>query len=121
MASYSRKVLVVDDDIGILESFDFMLRDRCRLTLAENGKDALRSLESEKPELVFLDIRLPDINGLDILRDIRMRYPGLEVVIITSSEQEENMEIATRLGVEGYLKKPIDAFDIIKIVDSIPS
>lgn len=119
MALTTKRVLVVDDDLGILESFNWMLQDRCKLVLTGNGEGALRSLEEARPSLVFLDIRMPDINGLDVLRLIRKKYPDLKVVIITGTEEEENVIEAMEQGVESYLKKPLDAFDILEIVDSI--
>lgn len=113
------KVLVVDDDIGILESFEYMLKDRCDLELINSGIDALHSLELERPSLVFLDIKMPDMNGLDVLKIMKRKYSDLKVVIITATEAKENMEIAMSLGVDLYLRKPLDVDDITRVVDSI--
>ncbi len=119
MAVTTKKVLVVDDDIGILESFSWMLQGRCELILTGKGEDALRSLEEVRPSLVFLDILMPDINGLDVLKLIRKKYPNLKVVIITGTPEEENVIEAMKHGVESYLNKPLDVFDILEIVDSV--
>lgn len=118
MLTETKRVLVVDDDPGILESFNYMLQDKCELILSENGQDALRFLETEKPRLVFLDIKMPDISGLQVLEAIRRKYPELSVVIITGTEDEKNMQVARSYGVKGYLKKPLDISEIIEIVDS---
>jgi CheY-like chemotaxis protein len=110
-----KRVLVVDDDEGILDSFEVLIGDRCDLIKAESGYKALRILENDLPRLIFLDIRMPGIDGIEILKRIRKEKRAVEVVIITASNQETVEDEARSLGVSGYLKKPLDIVEIDRV------
>src|SRR4030042_1173930 len=115
MGNLSKRILVVDDDQGILDSFEVLLGDRYDLVKAENGYEALRILESNPPRLMFLDIKMPGIDGIDILRMLQEKQKNVEVVIITATDQEKTEEEAKSLGVIEYLKKPLDIFEVERI------
>jgi DNA-binding NtrC family response regulator len=115
MNSLSKRILVVDDDQGILDSFDVLLGDRYDLVTAGNGLEALRILDDATPRLMFLDIKMPGLNGLDLLKRVHDEQRRLEVVVITASSREENEEEARTLGVLDYLKKPLDVFEVERI------
>jgi len=114
-----KRVLVVDDDQGILDSFEALLGDRYDLVKAENGYKALRILENDPPNLIFLDIKMPGIDGIDILRRLRKEKREVEVVIITASNQESVEDEAKSLGVIDYLKKPLDIFEIDRVTTQV--
>jgi len=114
-----KRVLVVDDDQGILDSFEALLGDRYDLVKAENGYKALRILENDPPNLIFLDIKMPGIDGIDILRRLRKEKREVEVVIITASNQESVEDEAKSLGVTDYLKKPLDIFEIDRVTTQV--
>jgi DNA-binding NtrC family response regulator len=115
MNSLSKRILVVDDDQGILDSFDVLLGDRYDLVTAGNGLEALRILDDTTPRLMFLDIKMPGLNGLDLLKRVHEERRRMEVVVITASSREENEEEARTLGVLDYLKKPLDVFEVERI------
>jgi DNA-binding NtrC family response regulator len=115
MNSLSKRILVVDDDQGILDSFDVLLGDRYDLVTAENGLEALRILDNTTPGLMFLDIKMPGLNGLDLLKRLHEMRRKMDVVVITASSREENEEEARTLGVVDYLKKPLDVFEVERI------
>ena len=119
MTNYSRRVLVVDDDQGILDSFEVLLGDHYSLVKAENGYEALRILEDDPPELMFLDIKMPGLNGIDILKKLREDQREIGVVVITASNQDGVEEEAKSLGVIDYLRKPIDIFEVERITSQI--
>jgi len=119
MTNYSRRVLVVDDDQGILDSFEVLLGDHYCLVKAENGYEALRILEDDPPELMFLDIKMPGLNGIDILKKLREDQREIGVVVITASNQDGVEEEAKSLGVIDYLRKPIDIFEVERITSQI--
>ena len=121
MDSCPRRILVVDDDRGILDSFEVLLGDRFDLIKAENGADALRILEVDPPELMFLDIRMPGINGIDILKKLREDRNHVGVVVITASNEEGIEEEAKSFGLLDYLKKPLDIFEIDRIASRVLS
>jgi len=114
-----KRVLVVDDDQGILDSFEVLLGDRYDLIIAENGYKALRILENDPPSLMFLDIKMPGIDGMDILKRLRKEKREVEVVIITGGNQESVEDEAKSLGVIDYLKKPLDIFEIERVANQV--
>jgi len=121
MAQALKRILVVDDDQGILDSFDVLLGDRYDLVKAENGYEALQILESNPPTLMFLDIRMPGLNGIDLMKKVHKDQKNVRVVVITATNQEKTEEEARSLGVIGYLKKPLDIFEIDRITSQVLS
>jgi two-component system response regulator (stage 0 sporulation protein F) len=115
MDAYSKRILVVDDDQGILDSFEVLLGDRYDLVKAGNGYEALRILEADPPQLMFLDIKMPGLNGIDLLRKLRDHQKRVGVVVITASNQEGIEEEARSLGILNYLRKPLDIFEVDRV------
>jgi two-component system response regulator (stage 0 sporulation protein F) len=115
MQNLSKRVLVVDDDQGILDSFEVLLGDQYDLLKAESGFKALHILETDTPHLMFLDIKMPGLNGIDVLKKLKNERRRIDVVIITASSQEGIEEEAKSLGVIDYLKKPLDVFEVERI------
>ncbi len=119
MAESSKRILVVDDDPGILDSFEILLGDRYDLVKAENGFRALEILEANPPKLMFLDIKMPGLDGIDVLKRLQGGPRGVNVVVITAMSQEKTEEEAKSLGVMGYLKKPLDIHEIDRIASQV--
>jgi two-component system, response regulator, stage 0 sporulation protein F len=119
MDIFPKRILVVDDDQGILDSFEVLLGDRYDLIKAENGYEALQILEDNPPNLMFLDIKMPGIDGMDILRRLHDDKKDVEVVIITASNQESVEDEAKSMGILSYLKKPLDIFEIDRITSQV--
>ena len=121
MGNLSKRILVVDDDQGILDSFEVLLGDRYDLVRAENGYEALRILEANPPHLMFLDIKMPGLDGIDILKRLQEDQKKVGVVVITATDQEKTEEEAKSLGVIDFLKKPLDIFEIERIASQVLS
>lgn len=121
MENLSKRILVVDDDQGILDSFEVLLGDRYDLVKAENGYEALRILEANPPHLMFLDIKMPGLDGIDILKRLQENQKKVGVVVITATDQEKAEEEAKSLGVIDFLKKPLDIFEIERIASQVLS
>jgi DNA-binding NtrC family response regulator len=121
MENLSKRILVVDDDQGILDSFEVLLGDRYDLVKAENGFEALRILEANPPSLMFLDIKMPGLDGMDILKKLQEDQKNVGVVVITATDQEKTEEEAKSLGVIDFLKKPLDIFQIERITSQVLS
>jgi DNA-binding NtrC family response regulator len=101
------KVLVVDDEPVVVNSIRKILtRGAYRVESAFSGREALSRISRETYDLVMLDMRLPDANGLELLDDIRKRKPGLRVVIITGYASVDNAVEAIRRGAHDYMAKP---------------
>jgi DNA-binding NtrC family response regulator len=120
MVNESRQsIFVVDDDQGILDSFDAMLGDDYPLILMDSGTKALQVIAESRPELLFLDIKMPGINGLEVLQWMRENKVSTKVVIVTALPQDRNEEIARQYGVYRYLKKPFDVDEIEDIAKTV--
>ncbi len=101
-------VLVVDDEEGIRESLGDILEDEgYEVITAETGYEGLKLIEEESPDLVFLDIWLPDRDGIEILEEIRTRNTSLPVVMISGYGTIELAVKATRMGAYDFLEKPL--------------
>lgn len=119
MENLSKRILVVDDDQGILDSFEVLLGDRYNLVKADNGYEALRILEADPPQLMFLDIKMPGLDGIDVLKKLQRDQKKVGVVVITATSREETEEEAKSLGVIDYLKKPLDIFEVERIASNL--
>jgi DNA-binding response OmpR family regulator len=103
-----RRVLVVDDEANLRQTIARILHQLgCEVTTAADGTEALQRLEVAPYDLVYLDIRLPGMDGLQVLRQIHDRYPQIAVVLLTAHASIQSAAEAVRLGATDYLIKPI--------------
>jgi CheY-like chemotaxis protein len=103
-----RKVLVVDDDPVVAKSFDRVLAGKGYAVItASSGQEALNKLESEDYDVVFTDIKMPGMSGLEMAEQVKARRPWLPVVIVTGYGSPENEARAEAAGVSGFLRKPL--------------
>ena len=116
---HEESIVVVDDDQGILDSFDAMLGDDYALTMVNNGSKAIQLLLQKSPRLLFLDIKMPGMNGLEILKWIQDRELATKVVIVTALPQDQYEEMAQQYGVYRYLRKPLDVDEVEDITRSV--
>ena len=113
----SKKILICDDEEGIRESLKLILGDHYDLILTDSGEQCLQCLDNDKTiGLVLLDIKMPKINGLEILRAIKEKYPELSVIIVTGYKSVETAAEASSLGASGYIVKPFKSDEILEIV-----
>jgi len=111
----SEKVLIVDDE----KLVRWTLRQKCeewgfRVLEADNGTAALRIAHNESPDLVLLDVRLPDASGIDILEQIKKAGDARAVIMITADPQLEDVKTALKLGAYDFVGKPLD-FDELQV------
>lgn len=114
------KIMVVDDENIVIESIKYIVEKNFdNVVVAEtarSGREAIEKAEAVKPDLIFMDIRMPGINGIDAIREIKEVYPQVEFVIISAYEQFEYAKEAVNLGVVEYLLKPVNRMKIIEII-----
>jgi CheY-like chemotaxis protein len=104
----SRKVLVVDDDPAVRKSIDRVLSSKGYAVItAENGEEAMRKLNEEKYDLVYTDIRMPGISGLEVAEQVKARKPWTPVVIITGYGTDAAEARAKAAGVSSFVHKPL--------------
>ena len=112
-------IFIVDDDQGILESFDAILGDDYTLHMADNGIDALEFLDQHQPCLMFLDLKMPRMNGLELLKTIADRNLATKVVVVTALPQNQYEDLAYQYGVYKYLRKPLDVDEVEDIASVV--
>lgn len=119
MKSGLKKVLIVDDEETLTWSMAKSLskdKDKYEVLIANNGKEAINILNQHKIDLVISDIRMPDINGLDLLLKIKKEYPQTKVIIMTAYGSSEIHKEANRRGSLFYIEKPFEISDIRRII-----
>jgi DNA-binding NtrC family response regulator len=103
-----RHVLVIDDDAVVGRSFDRVLSDKgYEVDTARNGEEGLKDMEFQDYDVVFTDIKMPGMDGLEVAERIKARCPWTPVVVITGYGTEENEARAHVLGVNGFVRKPL--------------
>ncbi len=114
-----KKVLIVDDEETLTWSMAKSLskdKDKYEVLIANNGKEALNLLKKHKIDLVISDIKMPDINGLDLLVNIKVEHPQTKVIIMTAYGSADVQKEASRRGSLFYIEKPFEISDIRKII-----
>ena len=102
-------ICIVDDEPAILNTLSSILEDEgYQVLTAKSGAEALKIIRSDTPELVLLDIWMPEIDGLEILKRARQQFPNLLVVMMSGHGSVETAVKATKLGAYDYLEKPLD-------------
>jgi DNA-binding NtrC family response regulator len=114
------KVLLVDDEMLIRYSLQRLIeREGFSVITAESGLEALRQFEQEKPDIVILDIRLPDTSGLTLLKTIKEIGPSVTVVMVTACPDIQSSVEAMKMGAFDYLDKPIDIEKLMNILNTL--
>lgn len=118
----AKKVMIVDDNDEILNLFkDFFRELKYHVLLARNGYDALRLFKEERPNVIFLDIKMPGPDGIETLKKLKQldnRHNSI-IVMITGYGDVETARQAMRLGAYEYLTKPIDLNAIKSICEEV--
>ncbi len=115
-----KNVLVLDDDVRICEELAEFLNHRSyKVYIADKPSFARELLRKEKIDLVFLDINLPEISGIDYLKELKIEYPELEVIMITGIINHRLKEQAMSIGAREFMNKPISFFQIEKAISEI--
>ena len=113
----ARTILVVDDEPSIVQTLAGILQDEgFEVLTAPDGETALQVVEEESPDMVFLDISLPGMDGLEVLQQVKEQRPLLPVVMVSAFGNVENAVKATRLGAYDFIEKPPHADKIILTV-----
>lgn len=114
------KILVVDDQFGVRRLlFETFREDQHEVEMAANGAEALRLLISFKPDLILMDMKMPGMNGIETLGQIRALDRGVGVIMMTAYGDTQNMEQAKELGILYYMGKPFDLFELRERVKKI--
>jgi DNA-binding NtrC family response regulator len=112
-------ILVVDDEEVVRRSHSRVLKgERCRVEAVGDGEEALRAMETQPYDVVLLDLRMPGIDGMSLLKTLKARWPDSEVVVITGYPSVDTAKEAIRLGACDYLAKPLAPGEVIAAANS---
>lgn len=110
-------ILVVDDDQSVAKAFEvFLAFDGHRCRIASDAEEAIRAIEAQRPHLVMMDVRMPGIDGLQALQQMRARFPRLYVVMMTAFGTSQTSIDAIRAGAFDYLTKPLDLDNLREVI-----
>lgn len=113
----SKKVLICDDEEGVRESLKLILGDDYNLIIVENGEQAMNVLNNSNDiGLALMDIKMPKVHGLDVLSEIKSKFPHVKIVMVTGYRSVETAAEASRLGASGYIIKPFKSEEILDVV-----
>jgi DNA-binding NtrC family response regulator len=118
MTPHKPVILICDDEEGIRESFKLILSDSYDLKFAVNGLDALEMLKTLSPAAMLLDIKMPKLHGMEILKQVKALKPALPVLIVTGYQSVEMAQEALRNGAADYIPKPFDSKQIISALSN---
>lgn len=120
-----KKILIVDDEPHIrmlLEQTLEELEDEgVKLFIATNGQEALDLIEAEKPDLVFLDVMMPKINGFDVCNTVKntLSIDNIYIILLTAKGQEFDKKKGERVGANLYMTKPFDPDEVVEKAEEI--
>jgi len=109
------KVMLVDDE----EEFVTTLSERIQMrdfssSVAFNGEQALQTVKEQVPDVMILDLKMPGIDGMEVLRRVKKAYPKVQVIILTGHGSENDRKEALSLGAFGYLQKPAQIDGLVR-------
>ncbi len=118
-----KKILIADDNENIREALTYLLEDEGHtLSVAKDGAEALRKVREVTPDILFLDIMMPEINGYDVCRTIK-NDPDLKktyIIMLTAKGQADEQERCREIGADEYVVKPFSPMEIFAKINNIP-
>jgi two-component system alkaline phosphatase synthesis response regulator PhoP len=117
-----KKVLVADDEPSVLYSVRRILGNEHSVIEASNGEQAVRLAQTHKPDIIFMDMMMPEKDGLTALSEIRANEDTktIPVIMLTGAGYELNKKLSQSLGASGYITKPFTAQDILDTISNLP-
>lgn len=116
----NKKILIVDDEPYIRLLLEQTLEDLeaegVELLIAENGEEALERINTERPDLVFLDVMMPKMNGFDVCNAVKneLRIEKIYIVMLTAKGQEFDKQKGQQVGADMYMTKPFDPDEVLE-------
>lgn len=103
------KIMLVDDEEEFVHTLAERLETRgLKPSVAYDGEQALALVEEDEPEIMVLDLRMPGLHGLEVLRRVKRDHPDVQVIILTGHGSESDQNLAEELGAFAYLQKPVN-------------
>ncbi|MBU4526345.1 MAG: response regulator [Desulfomicrobium sp.] len=115
-----KSILLIDDEEAFVTTLQERLEMRgfsCRTTLS--GEAGLGMIAAQPPDVVVLDLRMPGMGGVEVLRRIRRQWPGLPVIMLSGHGSDQDFETCLSLGAALYHKKPLDIGDLLESIRAV--
>lgn len=114
------KVMIVDDEKVAIDSLKFIIEKNFSnvdiISAARSGREAIELVEENLPDIIFMDIHMPGINGLEAIREIRSRHKKVIIIVLTAFDQFEFAKESIQLGVMEYLLKPVKRIKVVEVL-----
>ena len=121
----NQKILIVDDEAHIRMLIEQTLEDLedegVELLFAENGEEALQLIQNEEPDLVFLDVMMPKMNGMEVCQKVKkaLKLSNVYIILLTAKGQEVDRQKGLEMGADKYMTKPFDPDEMLAIAEEI--
>ncbi|MBW1727281.1 MAG: response regulator [Deltaproteobacteria bacterium] len=111
------KVLLVDDEEEFVKSLSERMEMRdLKSDVSLSGEQALKTMDEDLPDVMVLDLKMPGMDGMEVLRRAKKAYPGVQIIMLTGHGSEKDEKEARRLGVFEYLQKPVEFEKLMRVV-----
>ena len=117
-----KKILIVDDEPNIVVPLEFLMKQNgYEVSIARNGKETFDAVAHNKPDLILLDIMLPDINGFEICNSLRTTYdlPDMKIIILSAKNRESDIKKGMAMGADAYVIKPFSTQDLVRKISEM--
>jgi CheY-like chemotaxis protein len=119
------KVLIVDDEASVRllleEAIESLEKENIEILMAKNGVEALEIIQTEKPKLVFLDVIMPKMTGIEVCNTVKnqLKIPDIYIIMLTANGQEVDKQQGSDVGADLYMTKPFRAKNVLKISQEV--
>jgi len=114
------KIMLADDEGIVIESLKYIIKhnfgEECTVEFAKTGRNAIELSETFRPEIVIMDIKMPGINGIEAMREIKKYFPGMIFIVMSAYDKFDYAQEAINLGVLDYLHKPVSKERIVEVL-----
>lgn len=115
-----KKILVVEDEESLLKLESILFSSKgYAVTGARDGGSALAELKREQPDLVVLDVMLPDLDGFEVCRRLKAEYPALPVIMLTAKKSSLDLERGRQAGADAYITKPFKSVKVLEVIEDL--
>lgn len=112
-----KKILIVDDEAGIVQEMkEFLEEEGYETYTADTAKAGIKLLEEIRPDVILVDVKLPDASGTDVLRACKEKSPQTKTIMVTGYVDQNVMDEVEKIGRDAFLQKP---FNLVKIIEEI--
>jgi len=116
----SISILLIDDEADYSETMRFwLMANGYNVRSASSGMDGLEEVKKERPDIVFLDMQMPDMNGIETLREIRRLYPVIPVIMVTAYATDEMKGDTLEIGVSGFFEKGENFKEAARLISEV--